>query len=168
MTHVATESTSHNFKLHCIHFLSWFTCAWNPITAALIGNEALCDTARNIVTAVVTDGVAMVIIFSIDNMIFSPGLEKKVKRAQKGKRPFLARIGSFVIETAKVGGMTALALVGDAKGCELEDCNLDFGKSKAPKRTSNKFGDSISLLHANAGSCQGPAFAISESNIADL
>ena len=93
MTHVATESTSHDFKLHCIYFLSWFTFAWNPITAALVG---------------------------------------------------------------------------DAKGCELEDCNLDFGKSKAPKRTSNKFGDSISLLHTNAGSCQGPAFAISESNIADL
>ena len=57
--------------------MNLFTCVWNPITTALIGNEALRDTVRNIVTTVVTGGVAMIIIFAVDNKIFAPEFGKK-------------------------------------------------------------------------------------------
>ena len=57
--------------------MNLFTCVWNPITTALIANEALRDTVRNIVTTVVTGGVAMVIIFAVDNKIFAPDFGKK-------------------------------------------------------------------------------------------
>lgn len=53
--------------------MNLFTCVWNPVTNALITNEALRNTIQSIVTTVVTGGVAMVIIFAVDNKIFSPG-----------------------------------------------------------------------------------------------
>lgn len=56
--------------------MNLFTCVWNPITTALIANVALRDTVRNIVTTVVTGGVAMVIIFAVDNKIFAPDFGK--------------------------------------------------------------------------------------------
>lgn len=56
--------------------MNLFTCVWNPITTALIANETLRDTIRNIVTTVVTGGVAMVIIFAVDNKIFAPDFRK--------------------------------------------------------------------------------------------
>ena len=45
---------------------------WNPVTEALISNAALRNTLQSIVTAVVTGGVAMIIIFAVDNKIFAP------------------------------------------------------------------------------------------------
>ena len=57
--------------------MNLFTCVWNPVTTALIANEALRDTVRNIVTTVVTGGVAMIIIFAVDNKIFAPDFGKK-------------------------------------------------------------------------------------------
>lgn len=48
--------------------MNLFTCIWNPVTAAF----GLPDAIRNIVTTIVTGGVAMVIIFAIDKTIFSP------------------------------------------------------------------------------------------------
>ena len=48
--------------------MNLFTCVWNPVTAA----SGVPDAIRNIVTTVVTGGVAMVIIFAIDKTIFSP------------------------------------------------------------------------------------------------
>jgi len=57
--------------------MNLFTCVWNPITTALFSNEALRDTVRNIVTTVVTGGVAMIIIFAVDNKIFAPDFGKK-------------------------------------------------------------------------------------------
>ena len=48
--------------------MNLFTCVWNPVTAAF----GVPDAIRNIVTTVVTGGVAMVIIFAIDKTIFSP------------------------------------------------------------------------------------------------
>ncbi len=53
--------------------MNLFTCVWNPVTIALISNEALRNTIQSIVTTVVTGGVAMVIIFAVDNTIFAPG-----------------------------------------------------------------------------------------------
>mgnify|MGYP005968020519 CR=1 FL=1 len=53
--------------------MNLFTCVWNPVTTALIGNENLRNTIQSAVTAVVTGGVAMVIIFAVDNKIFAPG-----------------------------------------------------------------------------------------------
>lgn len=53
--------------------MNLFTCVWNPVTNALIANEALRNTIQSIVTTVVTGGVAMVIIFFVDNKIFAPG-----------------------------------------------------------------------------------------------
>ncbi|MDO4491477.1 MAG: hypothetical protein Q4B85_10460 [Lachnospiraceae bacterium] len=50
--------------------MNLFTCIWNPVTNALITNEALRNTLQSIVTTVVTGGVAMVIIFAVDNKIF--------------------------------------------------------------------------------------------------
>lgn len=57
--------------------MNLFTCVWNPITNALIANEALRNTVQSIVTTVVTGGVAMVIIFFVDNKIFAPGWGEK-------------------------------------------------------------------------------------------
>ncbi len=58
--------------------MNLFTCIWNPVTNALIANEALRNTIQSLVTTVVTGGVAMVIIFAVDNKIFSPefGMKK--------------------------------------------------------------------------------------------
>lgn len=53
--------------------MNLFTCVWNPVTDALITNETLRKTIQSIVTTVVTGGVAMVIIFAVDNKIFAPG-----------------------------------------------------------------------------------------------
>lgn len=52
--------------------MNLFTCVWNPVTNALIANEALRNTVQSVVTTVVTGGVAMVIIFAVDNAIFAP------------------------------------------------------------------------------------------------
>ncbi len=57
--------------------MNLFTCVWNPVTVALISNEALRNTVSGIVTTVVTGGVAMVIIFAVDNKIFAPGFGEK-------------------------------------------------------------------------------------------
>ena len=57
--------------------MNLFTCVWNPVTVALISNEALRNTVSSIVTTVVTGGVAMVIIFAVDNKIFAPDFGKK-------------------------------------------------------------------------------------------
>ena len=57
--------------------MNLFTCIWNPVTNALITNAALRNTLQSIVTAVVTGGVAMVIIFAVDNKIFAPDFGKK-------------------------------------------------------------------------------------------
>ncbi len=53
--------------------MNLFTCVWNPVVIALIANDALRNTVQSIVTTVVTGGVAMVIIFAVDNTIFAPG-----------------------------------------------------------------------------------------------
>jgi len=57
--------------------MNLFTCVWNPVTNALIANAALRNTIQSIVTTVVTGGVAMVIIFAVDNKIFAPGFGEK-------------------------------------------------------------------------------------------
>ncbi len=57
--------------------MNLFTCVWNPVTNALIKNAALRNTIQSIVTTVVTGGVAMVIIFAVDNKIFAPGFGEK-------------------------------------------------------------------------------------------
>ena len=57
--------------------MNLFTCIWNPVTVALITNEALRNTVSSIVTTVVTGGVSMVIIFIVDKKIFSPGWGEK-------------------------------------------------------------------------------------------
>lgn len=57
--------------------MNLFTCIWNPVTNSLIANAALRNTLQSIVTTVVTGGVAMVIIFFVDNKIFSPGWGEK-------------------------------------------------------------------------------------------
>ena len=57
--------------------MNLFTCVWNPVTVALISNEALRNTVSSIVTTVVTGGVAMVIIFAVDKTIFAPGWGEK-------------------------------------------------------------------------------------------
>ena len=57
--------------------MNLFTCVWNPVTNALILNAALRNTLQSIVTAVVTGGVAMVIIFAVDNKIFAPEFGQK-------------------------------------------------------------------------------------------
>lgn len=56
--------------------MNLFTCVWNPVTVALISNEAVRNTVSSIVTTVVTGGVAMVIIFAVDNKIFAPDFGK--------------------------------------------------------------------------------------------
>lgn len=57
--------------------MNLFTCVWNPVTVALISNEAVRNTVSSIVTTVVTGGVAMVIIFAVDNKIFAPEFSRK-------------------------------------------------------------------------------------------
>ena len=57
--------------------MNLFTCIWNPVTIALISNEALRSTISSIVTSVVTGGVAMIIIFAVDNKIFASDFGKK-------------------------------------------------------------------------------------------
>lgn len=57
--------------------MNLFTCIWNPVTNALITNAALRNTLQSIVTAVVTGGVAMIIIFAVDNKIFAPDFGMK-------------------------------------------------------------------------------------------
>ena len=57
--------------------MNLFTCVWNPLTVALIKNEAVRNTVSSIVTTVVTGGVAMVIIFAVDKTIFAPGWGEK-------------------------------------------------------------------------------------------
>ena len=57
--------------------MNLFTCVWNPVTNAIISNETLRNTIQSIVTTVVTGGVAMVIIFAVDNKIFAPDFGKK-------------------------------------------------------------------------------------------
>ncbi len=57
--------------------MNLFTCVWNPVTVALIHNEALRNTVSAIVTTVVTGGVSMVIIFIVDKTIFAPGWGQK-------------------------------------------------------------------------------------------
>ena len=57
--------------------MNLFTSVWNPVTNALITNAALRNTLQSIVTAVVTGGVAMIIIFAVDKTIFADGTAKK-------------------------------------------------------------------------------------------
>ena len=57
--------------------MNLFTCVWNPVTVALIHSETVRNTVSSIVTTVVTGGVAMVIIFAVDNKIFAPGFGEK-------------------------------------------------------------------------------------------
>ena len=57
--------------------MNLFTCIWNPVTGALIANEGVRNIVSAIVTTVVTGGVAMVIIFAVDNKIFAPGWGEK-------------------------------------------------------------------------------------------
>ena len=57
--------------------MNLFTCIWNPVTNVLITNAALRKTLESIVTAVVTGGVAMIIIFAVDNKIFAPDFGKE-------------------------------------------------------------------------------------------
>ena len=57
--------------------MNLFTCIWNPVTVALIANEAVRNTVSSIVTTVVTGGVSMVIIFLVDKKIFAPGFGEK-------------------------------------------------------------------------------------------
>ena len=57
--------------------MNLFTCVWNPVTVALIHNEALRNTVSAIVTTVVTGGVSMVIIVIVDKTIFAPGWGQK-------------------------------------------------------------------------------------------
>ena len=64
--------------------MNLFTCIWNPITNALIANDALRNTVQSIVTTVVTGGVAMVIIFAVDKTIFTPGWGEGKK--EEGKK----------------------------------------------------------------------------------
>ena len=55
--------------------MNLFTCVWNPLAA----HFGVPDFLFNIVTTVVTGGVAMVIIFAIDKTIFAPGFGAKKK-----------------------------------------------------------------------------------------
>lgn len=53
--------------------VNFFTSIWNPITNVLIANKTLRNTIQSTVTTSTTGGVAMIIIFAVDNKIFSPG-----------------------------------------------------------------------------------------------
>ena len=59
--------------------MNLFTCVWNPVTNVLISNAAFRNTLQSIVTAIVTGGVAMVIIFAVDNKIFAPNFGENNK-----------------------------------------------------------------------------------------
>ena len=75
---VLPQAVMHGFATIAVFLvMNLFTCIWNPVTNALIANEALRNTIQSIVTTVVTGGVAMVIIFFVDNKIFSPGWGEK-------------------------------------------------------------------------------------------
>ncbi len=58
--------------------MNLFTCVWNPICLALLP-EAIRNLVQSIVTTVVTGGVAMVIIFAVDNKIFADGNKEEAK-----------------------------------------------------------------------------------------
>ena len=75
---IAPQALAH-FVATIVVFLvmNLFACVWNPVTVALIHNEALRNTVSSIVTTVVTGGVAMVIIFAVDKTIFAPGWGEK-------------------------------------------------------------------------------------------
>ena len=53
--------------------MNLFTCIWNPLAA----HFGIPDFLFNIVTTVVTGGVAMDIIFAVDKTIFAPGFGEK-------------------------------------------------------------------------------------------
>ena len=53
--------------------MNQFTCIWNPVAA----HFGIPDFLFNIVTTVVTGGVAMVIIFAVDKTVFAPGWGEK-------------------------------------------------------------------------------------------
>lgn len=53
--------------------MNLFTCVWNPMAA----HFGIPDFLFNIVTTVVTGGVAMVIIFAVDKTIFAPDFGEK-------------------------------------------------------------------------------------------
>lgn len=53
--------------------MNQFTCIWNPVAS----HFGIPDFIFNIVTTVVTGGVAMVIIFAVDKTIFTPGWGQK-------------------------------------------------------------------------------------------
>ena len=59
--------------------MNLFTCIWNPVMAVF----HIPDAVRNIATTVVTGGVSIVIIFSIDKTIFAPGFGRK--KADRGE-----------------------------------------------------------------------------------
>lgn len=75
---VVKQAVMHGFATIAVFLvMNLFTCLWNPICNALIANEAVRNTIQSIVTTVVTGGVAMVIIFFVDNKIFAPGWGEK-------------------------------------------------------------------------------------------
>ena len=75
---VLPQAVMHGFATIAVFLvMNLFTCIWNPVTNALIANEALRNTIQSAVITVVTGGVAMVIIFFVDNKIFSPGWGEK-------------------------------------------------------------------------------------------
>lgn len=75
---IAKQALMHGIATIAVFLvMNLFTCVWNPVCNALIANEALRNTIQSIVTTVVTGGVAMVIIFFVDNKIFSPGWGEK-------------------------------------------------------------------------------------------
>ena len=53
--------------------MNLFTCVWNPLAA----HFGIPDFLFNIVTTVVTGGVAIVIIFAVDKTIFAPGFGER-------------------------------------------------------------------------------------------
>ena len=53
--------------------MNLFTCVWNPLAA----HFGIPDFLFNIVTTVVTGGVAMVIIFAVDKTIFASGFGER-------------------------------------------------------------------------------------------
>lgn len=63
--------------------MNLFTCVWNPVCIALIENDALRNTIQSLVTTIVTGGVAMVIIFAVDNTIFAPGFGQPRSEGEK-------------------------------------------------------------------------------------
>lgn len=67
--------------LSVFFIMNLFTCIWNPLSTAF----HLSDAVRNIVTTFVTGTFSLVIIFSIDKTIFSPGFgEEKPGKSGEG------------------------------------------------------------------------------------